>query len=141
MQVLAVDQGDELRVLDVVVPGEADQRFQRLFRGKAVKLQPLLGIADIEVGLLQDGLEKVVLAAEVVVKHAFVGLRPVGDLVDPRATKAVLGEFCLGRLQEPPPCFIGVAHFQFFLQSHLPGIGTVPPRRLPIRYRQAHFSD
>ena len=52
VQVLAVHQCDELGVFEVIVPGEAHERFQRLARFQVVELQLLLGGADVDIGLL-----------------------------------------------------------------------------------------
>ena len=53
MQVLAVEQCQEFRVGDVVLPGEFDQCADRLQRIEFIEVQGLLGIADAGVGLLR----------------------------------------------------------------------------------------
>src|SRR5439155_22044404 len=55
VQVLAVDEGQELRVGEVIVPGELDQDADRLDRVALVEVEPLLGAADVDEGFLEDG--------------------------------------------------------------------------------------
>ncbi len=110
VQVLAVHQRQELGVLQVVVPGEAHQPLQRRARLQMVEIQLLLGGADVDIGLFQDGLEQPLLAFEVVVDHALVGFRLLGDHVDPRAAQPVLREFALCRRQDARLGRLGIPH-------------------------------
>ena len=57
-----------------------------------VDLQPLLGLADAAVGVLQHRHVELLLAAEVVVDHPLGGAGALGDLVDAGARVPGLGE-------------------------------------------------
>jgi hypothetical protein len=113
VQVLAVEQRDELRVLQVVVPGERDQLANRLDRVDLVEVQPLLGFADVGVGALEHREEQVVLAAEVVVDEALVQARALGDAVHARAGQAAGGELVARRREDGELRAVGIARTGF----------------------------
>src|SRR5689334_1299972 len=72
-------------------------------------MERLLGAANVDESLLQDGAEEVLLAAKVVVDHALVGLRPVGDGVDSCPGEAGSCEFLAGGLEDAGLGRLGVA--------------------------------
>lgn len=72
MQVFAVNERQKFRFLQVVFPGEAHRFFERCPRVKIFQVQLLLGVANIEIGLFENGLEQDLLALEIVVDHALV---------------------------------------------------------------------
>jgi hypothetical protein len=92
VHVLAVEEGEELGVREVVAPGEDDQALDRAQRRERFEMQLALGGADVGVGLLEDGEEQLVLALEVVVDELAVDAGALGDRLDPRAAEAVRGE-------------------------------------------------
>ena len=96
MDVLDRHKPDKGLVIEVMVEGQLGEPAHRDHRIDVVDLQPLLGLADAAVGVLQHRHVQLLLAAEVVVDHPFGGARPLGDLVDPSARITRLGEH-LGR--------------------------------------------
>jgi len=64
-----------------------------------LQLQGLLGITNISIGCLEYGKKEIVLAAEIMVEHAFVDTRPQGDAINPRTTQAKLRELGLSRIE------------------------------------------
>ena len=96
VQVLAVEQDRERRVLDVVVPGERDEAADRLRRLDLGQVQVLLLAADLLVGALEDREEQILLLAELVVEHPLVDAGAFGDPVHPRTTEAIAGELVGG---------------------------------------------
>src|SRR5437773_2027377 len=52
VQVLAVEQRHELRMLEVIAPGEFDQALQRLARVAMLEVEVALGVADMRIALL-----------------------------------------------------------------------------------------
>ena len=85
VQVLAVDERQEFRVLEVIFPGESNQLFERDLRIEILQVQFLFRATDVEIGLFENGLEQALLALEIVVDHALVGFRLFGDVIDARA--------------------------------------------------------
>ena len=64
---------------------------------------------DLVVGRLQHREVEVFLVANMVIQHALVGAGIDRDAVDPRAGKAMRGEFLLGGLENADPHALGVA--------------------------------
>ena len=89
---------------EVVAPGEGDQAADRLERVARLEVQLALGVADVGVGLLEDGEEQLVLAGEVVVDEPLVDAGALGDRVHARAAEAVRGE--LGRRRGRIACCV-----------------------------------
>ena len=118
VQVFAVDQRQEFRVVEIVLPGEAHEARDRLCRGELVEHQPLLGPADIGPRLFENGREQAFLAPEVMIDHALVDLRPLGDGIDPGAREAAAGEFKLGGGEEPALQLLRVADGRFPSRRH-----------------------
>ena len=87
VQVGAVEQGDELRVLDVVVPGEFGQAAQAFNRRQVGQVQMPFGFTDVGIRFLQHRQKKIVLAGEVIVDQPLVQVGPLGDPVHPRAAQ------------------------------------------------------
>jgi hypothetical protein len=57
----------------------------------------VLLLANVAIGLLQHGLEQLLLVLEVVVDQALVQAGALGDAVHARAAEAELGELVAGR--------------------------------------------
>ena len=72
-------------------------------RLQMLEVELALGGADPAVGILQHGQKQVPLAAEVVIEHALVGLRPCGDRVDSRPAQAQACELGSCRSQDALP--------------------------------------
>jgi hypothetical protein len=113
VQVLAVEQGDEFGMLEVVVPGEGDQPADRLHGLHLVQMQLLLGLANVGVGALEHGQEQVVLAAEVVIDQPLVETGARGDAVHPGAGQAALCKLVAGRVEDRELRSIGIARAGF----------------------------
>src|SRR5688572_2724464 len=92
VQVLAVQQGHEFRMLEEVVPGEGHQAAHRLARIEVLEPERALGVADMRVAPFQRGEEQAFLVAEVVVEHALVRPRARRDAVDARPAEPVARE-------------------------------------------------
>ena len=88
----------------VVAPGEGHQALDRLQRVGRLEKELALGVADVGIGLLEDGEEQLVLAIEVVVDQPLVDAGALGDRLDPRAAEAVRGE--LGRRRARIACWV-----------------------------------
>lgn len=109
VQVFAVHQRDEFRVFQVVIPGEPHQPLQRGAGIEIVEIEPLLGGPDIEIGILQHGLEQTLFAFKIVVDHPLIGFRLFGNHIDPGAAKAVAGEFPFGGFKNAGSGGLGIA--------------------------------
>src|SRR5437667_1699843 len=92
VQVFAVEEGHELRVLEVVAPGELHQALQRLARIAVLEVELALSVADVRVAFLQHREEQLLFGAEVVIEHPLVRAGARRDAVDARATEAVARE-------------------------------------------------
>ena len=86
-QVLGVEDAEEFRVLDEIVPGEAGKVAHRLGRIAVLQVELGLGRTDPDIGAFQDRDVERFLAAVVVVEHPLVDARPGRDLVDARSAK------------------------------------------------------
>ena len=109
VDVLDRHQPDEGLVVEVVVEGQLGEPAHRHDRVDVVDLQLLLGLADAAVGVLQHGQVELLLAAEVVVDHPLGGAGALGDLVDPGARVARLGEDLGGDGQQLGARALGIA--------------------------------
>ena len=96
MQVLGIEQRDRVRIGNVVIPNEIDQSRQPFFGIDIGQFERLAGAADGLVDLFQNGLEQLVLIAEIMIEHAFVDAGAPGDLIDAGIAEA-LGRKLLGR--------------------------------------------
>src|SRR5262249_12788888 len=92
-----------------IVPGEIDQRPDRLRRIELFEINGALFGANLLVGALQYREIKVFLVADVVVQHALVGAGLRRDAVNPRAGETMRGKFRFRRLEDAPPHALGVA--------------------------------
>ena len=117
MQVRAVDQGDELGVVEVVCPSEPNKALQGFAWRKVVKLQFLFGVANVQVSFHENRAKQVLLATEVVVDHALVGASLPGDLVHARAGKAKSRKFRFCGGENPCPGCVCVAGPRLFLHN------------------------
>src|SRR6185436_10629485 len=93
VQVLAVQQRQELGMLQVVVPGERDQALHSLARVQVAQAQARFGAPDMLVARLENREKKRLLVAVVVVQHAFVGAGALGDAVYSRPAEPEAREF------------------------------------------------
>src|SRR5262245_52943659 len=82
MQVLGVQQAQEFRVIEEILPGKLDQSFDRLLRWQVSELQPRLGGTDADVTAFQHREIKRLLITEVVIDHPLVGAGARGDGID-----------------------------------------------------------
>ena len=96
VNVLDRHQADKSLVVKVMIEGQLGEPAHGDGRIDVVDLQPLLGLADAAVGVLQNRHVQLFLAAEVVVDHPLRGAGALGDLVDPRAREPGLGEYLGG---------------------------------------------
>ena len=90
VQILAVHQGHEFRMFEVVLPRESHQRADRVDRRKMVKLQFRFRSADVCPCVFQHYLEELLLSFEVFVDHALVDASLCRNRIDPGAAKANL---------------------------------------------------
>ena len=99
MDVLDRDQPDERRVRVVVVEGQLGDAGVRPRPAAGRRRGSPARPPDAAVGVLEHGAVELLLAAEVVVDHPLRGAGPLGDLVDPGAREALLGEDLGGHLR------------------------------------------
>lgn len=109
MKVLAVDQRYELRVLQIVFPGETYELLEGSLGFKVIEVELLFRGPYPVIGVFENGLEEVVLAVEVVVNHPLVGVRLLGDHVHPGAPQSVFCEFFLRGLEDARLGCFGIA--------------------------------
>ena len=129
-------------MLEVIAPGELDQAGDRGDGRRVKQMQPLLGAADVRIGVLQHREKESLLVTEVVVKHPLIRARAGGDPVDARAAEPEAGELSRGGLQDAGPRPLRVAR-------HRPArrAAADAPRghrrsvRAPRRYRCAPRHD
>ena len=108
-QVLGIQQRQEFRIADEIIPGEIDQPLDRLRRIEMFQIEPALLDPDFLIGAFEHREIEVFLVADVIVQHALVGAGLGGDAVDPRAGKPVGGEFLLRGLENAKPHPLGIA--------------------------------
>ena len=108
-EIFGVEQRQEFRIADEVVPGEADQPLDRLGRIEMFEIEAALLGTDLVVGGFQHREVEVFLVADMVVQHALVGAGIGRDAVDARTGKAMRGELLLGGLENADPHAFGVA--------------------------------
>ena len=109
VEVLAVDQGEEFRMFEVVGPGELDQRPDRFFGVQVLEVEVLLGAANVEERLLDHRPEQVLLPGEVVVDHPLVRLGAPRNRIDTGPAETEGGEFVPGGFENSPLGPFGVA--------------------------------
>ncbi len=80
----------------VVVPDEMREPRDGLDGRDAVQVQCAFGFGERAERVLEDRGEKLLLATEVVIEHAFICLRTAGNLVDACAEQPTICKF-LGR--------------------------------------------
>lgn len=78
--------------LVVIIEGYADIGLQRFFGTHRLDRHCRFGFADACISLIENGAVQAFLAAEMIVDHALAGVGALGDLVDPRAAQAFVGE-------------------------------------------------
>jgi hypothetical protein len=92
-----------LRVFEVVIPGEQDQRLDRLGRRQVGQFQLGLRRPQRGVTALQHGDVKLVLLAEIMIEHAFVDICPLGNFVDAGSGEAFFDELIRRGIQNCAP--------------------------------------
>ncbi|MNV66095.1 hypothetical protein D3C71_1588310 [compost metagenome] len=113
VQVGAVEQGQELRVVQVVGPGELHQPPDGSGGLQLQQVQLAFFFADVQVGLLQHGLEQLFLVFEVVVDQPLVQARALGNAVHAGAAQAMLGKLVPRGTEDGALGAICVAHALF----------------------------
>ena len=109
LQVLVAEQGDELRVLDVVAPGEGDQLVERLDRPARVEGERALGLAELAVDALEHLQVERFLAARSSSRSSGRSTRRARDALDAGTAVAVMHELVARRAQDAPLGLDGVA--------------------------------
>ncbi|MNY09865.1 hypothetical protein D3C86_1428070 [compost metagenome] len=109
VQVLAVDQGQEMRVFQVVLPGEAHQFADRFHRLQFFELELALGLADVLISQFKYRFEQAFLVAEILVNHPFIGLGSQRDAVNASTAKAQFRKLDFGRIENSQARGIGIA--------------------------------
>src|ERR1700674_6129795 len=85
MQVLAIEQGEEFRVVEKILPGKGDQLADRFDRWQGEQVQLALGVAYGFVSIFQNREEQIVLALKVVIQHALVRPGATRHIFDSRS--------------------------------------------------------
>jgi hypothetical protein len=109
LQVFAVEQGEELGVRQVVLPGEFGQPANGLGGRHVGQVQLLLGGTDVGVGGFEHGEEELVLAGEVVVDQALVQAGALGHAVHARTGQPVLRKLVARGQQDDLLRAVGIA--------------------------------
>ena len=104
-----IAQRQKFRVADEIIPGEADQPFDRFRRIEMFEVERALLGTDFLVSAFQHGEVQVLLVTDVIVQHALVRARRRGDAVDTCAGQAIGGEFLLCGLKNAQPHAFGIA--------------------------------
>src|SRR5262249_15001869 len=89
MQVLVVEKGDEFWVVEIILPSECNQLCNGFARREGLEVEAAFRGANMLVGGFEDCEVKLVLLADVVVKHALVRTGPLGDAINACATISV----------------------------------------------------
>ncbi|MCY1176238.1 hypothetical protein D9M73_165020 [compost metagenome] len=100
MNVLDTDDAHEIDVAVMVIEGELHQPPNRLDGRQFSQVQPVFGIADIAVELLQHLDVELFLTAEVVIDHALGRVDALGDGIDASPGKPLLNELDNRLLQD-----------------------------------------
>ena len=129
-QILGVQQRQEFRVAEEIVPGETDQPLDRFRRIEMFQIEPALLDADFLIGAFEHREIEVVLVADVIIEHALVGAGLGRDPVDARAGETMGGKFLLRGLENAKPHALGIAlplQNSFCLgQNRDPSLGGAP---------------
>jgi hypothetical protein len=122
VQVLAVHQRDEFRIVEKIFPDEGNQGLGGRNGIKTVELQCRFTLAKLRVSILSHMAEQIVLVAEVMIHHALVGFCPRRDIINPRTPQTLFGKLRLRRRKDAPPRVIGISGSLFLLcHSYYPG--------------------
>src|SRR5262245_58490517 len=89
VQVLAVEQPDEMRVINIIVERELDKPTHACYGIQLLKMQICLLPSDLLVDVLENREEQVTLVAKVMVEHALVRAGALGNRIDPCAPEAL----------------------------------------------------
>ena len=108
-QIFGVQQRQELRVANEIIPGEVDQARNGLRRIEMLQIEPALFGPYLLVGAFQHREVEIVLLADVIIQHALVSAGFGRDPVDPRAGEAVGGKFLFRGLENAKPHPLGIA--------------------------------
>ena len=101
VEVLAVDQRYEFRVVEVVLPGEANEARQGCDGIILLDLELGFRLTDACISIFQGDPEQVLLVSEIVVQHALVDLGAGGNVIHPCTAQTLAREFDLGSRQDP----------------------------------------
>ena len=107
--VLGIEQRQEFRVANEVVPGEVDQARDRGGGIEVFQIEASFLDADLLLGAFQHREIELVLLADVIIEHALVGAGLGRDPVDPRPGDAMSGKLLLRSLEDAKPHAFGIA--------------------------------
>src|SRR5690348_1252213 len=107
-EILRIQERQEFRVAQEIVPGEVDQALDRLGRIEMFKVEPALLSANLLISAFENREVQTFLVADMVVQHALVGAGLGRNAVDAGAGKAVRGKLLLGGLENATPHTLGV---------------------------------
>src|SRR5690348_15492713 len=93
MLIFFVEQREEFRILQKILPGKRQKPDNRLARAKLFEIELPLGGANVVVSTFKNGEVEGFLVADMVIDHALVCARGFGDTAKTRAAKAITREF------------------------------------------------
>ncbi len=111
MEVFAIEQRDEFRMIQVIPPGEFEQSHHAIDRRDIKQMQGLLGSANALIGIFEHRAKQFVLVAEVVIKHPLVDTSTLRDAVHSRTTQAARGKLASRSAQDFRPGALRIAGF------------------------------
>ncbi len=126
MDVFDHHQADEVLIGILVVEGEADEGAQRRFRLDMIEIKRRLDLADAAVGVFEHLDEQAFLVAEIVIDHPLAGAGARRDVVDARATEALVRELIGCDVEDVAAGSLGV------LTPPLDGRGRAAPMISPL---------
>ena len=111
VQIGTVEQAQECRVLQVVVPGQGDQFSDGDGGAILLQVERTFGVAFVAVIDLQHRAKQIVLVPKVVVQHALVDACQRRNAVHTRSVKAVLRKLGMGGRQDASATVFRVARW------------------------------
>ncbi len=85
------------------MPGEKRKLPQPFRWGFACQVKTPFGVADMAIGILQNGKIKRILVAEIMIDHPLVGAGAAGDDIDSSAGQTFRCHFAAGRFKDRGP--------------------------------------
>ena len=114
MQILVIDETQQFGMITVIIPDEMRELRDGLDGRNAIEIQRLSASLSAANACSSTAVNKLLLAAEIVIEHSLVGFGAASDLVDARAEQPTSRKLLRGGEQNAAACALRIS-FDFWL--------------------------